>query len=344
MGQYLTQLVLQLLGLLFVLLVLAGALSWFWFQRVLKRGLAQLQLDALVSISPSRIQLQPLQYPEWLEEAEMVAASATLEAAGFQSAGAFTAGMVEVMGFAHPEDTAYAMVVELADGSAAVDVVCEYPDGSWFTVSSTPEQGLDRPPKQPVLRLEGGAAEVLHTFCNQRPPGACLPADIAGFQNAVERYSEQEFEWRAARDGPTSQEILRIVESLDIEASDDVLEQARATFRDSVLSGWDEQLFDRFLQSTDLSAARWNEVQDRLLFVHDRLQASEVVERYQGLLGKDEATALRLLRELEARLGTETPRSAFQAINDWLPSSVRCTHLGQVPGPLAADAWCLAGE
>jgi hypothetical protein len=100
------------------------------------------------------------------------------------------------------------------------------------------------------------------------------------------------------------------------------------------VEGLREAIQERFLKESTLSAAEWEEVRDRLVFVHDQLTQAEVGELFDEWVGDSEVVAT---RPQEAE-GT-TAREFFSALVELAPASREFRKLGTISDPLEADVY-----
>ena len=109
------------------------------------------------------------------------------------------------------------------------------------------------------------------------------------------------------------------------------------------MEGLEESLREHFTKETVMSAAEWERVRDRIVFVHDQLpreRIGEIVWEWagEGLDEEDED-------EVSGRIPDgAAPRAAFEALNATLPSRWRFEKVGVVNQPVEADVYCAPAE
>ena len=137
-----------------------------------------------------------------------------------------------------------------------------------MTVSTCPDNGLDRPDGMPIERFVDTPVENLHQILmERRGEGPFRETPASGFVRTIAHYSDEELLWRAARGGPTAAEIRRVAALSGQEVTDEQVEQTREQMRVGQLWEVDEALRERFLDDATMSAREWDEMRDDVVFV-----------------------------------------------------------------------------
>jgi hypothetical protein len=110
-------------------------------------------------------------------------------------------------------------------------------------------------------------------------------------------------------------------------------------------------LRERFLDQGHVSARQWEQYADRVVIVHDLLQADTLAEWIRSLrpepdreedeheLDEDDEDAL--TRELRAELKSRSAREVFADRLQREPRGQECEKLGEVNEPIRAEVWAL---
>jgi hypothetical protein len=363
----LLQTFLLLVGAFLVAIVLFVALLLFWLRykfRTILKSFGEAAATSLVP--PFRVVLQPIHTDDeaWSGEATDEI-SAALEEAGFQRAGDFASN--ELPGFclralSNPDRWLDAVIYNHHQLGVWLDLVSRYTDESVFTYTTAAPAGLANPPFLTIEHHPGAEPQELLQHClATRPQKELLPTPPASFRDRFEEAYAREMDWRANRGGPSDDEIRAIAARSDQQASPEFIAQVREAWRARMTSHLDGQLREAFLDQGGLSARRWEEVRERLVFIHDRLTEPELMATLEPALiaevekeisnardeddeadGYDDSfePAFEQWREKfrQAAAGLP-PRRAFAKMIELLPPDARCERIGEVDQPLSADVY-----
>jgi len=336
---------LQIVGGLVIAAVVLVVVGFYWLKWKLTKAVGSLG-EVMAELAqngpiPARVQLEHADDLEWKNRDELDALASALRELGYRDCGSFRHSILPVLGLAHEELSVYALVAEHPESGLFVDLATGYADGRWLTVSTSPENGLDRPDGMPIERFVDTPVENLHgILLDRRGDGPYRPTPASGFVDAVLKYSDEELLWRTARGGPMSEEIRRVAALASQTVTDAQVRETREQMRSNQLWEADEALRARFLDSADLGAREWDEMRDDVNFVHDALSVDEVVERIEDELDyEDEDACERFLQEARDVFASSTPRSAFAEIAARIPGARTLERVGDVDGPLPADVY-----
>ena len=298
-------------SMLLVLLIV-----YFWIVYKIKKWLKPLEN---MNLFPTEIHLLPAKHIEAHHGEEEQHNSETLLRFGFESIGFFTVDAmpgVNVHAFVHPEKSAYAAVYDEQSLGVWVDIVSEYRDGSYFTITTNKAvPDMERPPDKIVERYEGeDLGEMFTQFLEARPDGEWRPVSREGFAESVERYFAEEQAWQMER----------------VDQEEEFARQLRESFLEA--SGW--------------SAIEWDRKQHRVIFIHDHLGKDEVEELYMDGWHVDEGDdeeydamydaeadrAKRLAKSLK-------PREAMAAMIEKTSGKGQFEKLLAIQSPVEADVY-----
>ncbi|MFN3649542.1 MAG: hypothetical protein ACK47B_08150 [Armatimonadota bacterium] len=348
---------LQILGILFLVLVLVVVGGFFLLRSKFRKAMSELVAQAeemKYGITPTRIHLRRRDAVAWQNPEAAESYSSALLALGFEDAGSYDIeelDFVRLRGFAHPGESVYAAVYEHEKAGTWFDLVSFYQDGTSATYSNAPRlaQGMDQRPGHSKTFDNGADLQTLfQRMLAERPGGALSPATTSGFANALERAYADHMDWRHAR-GPSEDEIRFVAAEMGEEPSDEQLAEVREQLELQSLAGLDESLRERFLEQSSLSAAEWEAVRERVVIVHDRLKPEMLAERYTEWVNmcgeyaeeedeREEQDDPEYQKALAAARVSE-PRAAFAALNEQLPEEKRFRLLGTVTYPLPAAVY-----
>jgi hypothetical protein len=330
---------LQILGGLCLLVMVVTAAIIVGFLVLRKRLGSALEglADMRYAVTPPRLHLVRYDHPAWKDPATVTRHVEGLRALGFQEAGTFGTeemDFVRVHALAHPEQCIYAVVYEHDKAGIFMDLVTSYEDGTALTYTTTTEgEQLDQRPGHGKVRIpDGDAAELYGRLVAERPQRPMKPAPVEGFPAAFEKAYADAMDWRGAR-GYSEDEIRRLAEASGQEATDEVVAAVRAQMEAQAAAGLQEGLKERYLEQTSMSAAEWERVRERVVFIHDRLNAEQVEEIVGEWVSEDES-------DYSERIPADAPgRQAFAAVNATLPERWRFEKLAEMSDPVPTDVY-----
>lgn len=335
----------------FVLCLLILVLWLRWMMRKL-RGSVEGQLDDLAeamerNIPPFRVKLERLPAVEWQQPEKAAELIEPLRQAQFGEIGRFAVqpGEFSLMAFCRTSDSIYAVVYQHPKAGVWLDLITRYQDGSRITYCTQRDPLLDRPGHTVVRYLEGmPPGELLSRFLAERPTKPTESMSAASFVGHFEQAYAESMDWMMARGGPTEAEICRQCEQGGKEYNPVIVSTIRKLWSAAIEAFYSRQLKERFLADSRPPAARWEEIRERLIFVHDRL----LPEHLEGLcdqhfddLDEEEATDEDSPDKRTALTLTDgtSPRAAFARWNAGIERERRYEKIGELAEPLPADVY-----
>lgn len=333
----------QIVGVLFCLLLLLIAGGVLFVRYKIRQALASLQSAAPVG-TPPRIHLERLVTPEWNDAAATAAQLDPLRALGFEDAGLFCVREMPDIRFqalAQPSESLYAVVYEHPAAGVWLDLVCRFQDGTSLTYLNTRQgSGMEQRPGHGKMRAPGLDPVALYQrILAERPQRPLLPARPEDFATTFEHAYAEEMDWRNSRGGPTTAEVRAVLAESGTEATEEQIAATQEILTYQALEGLEAALRERFLEQSTLTAAEWEEVRERVVFVHDRLPAGAVLELFDEWVDADLDAA-----EEEEMAPTGTIREQFARLNATLPNSDGFHKLGEVSTPVPADVYVAPQE
>ncbi len=240
---------------------------------------------------PGIIHLLPSS-PRWKDQAKVDEATGALTLHGFVKIGEFSASEmpgIHLRAFTKESENVYAVVYEHVQGIVWCDLWQGYEDGRALTVTSAPKGGeLDSPTYATKVFMPYATAEELYqSFKESKLDGDPTSASAEEFTRKFEEEFKRSMEWRAARGGPTDDEIRRVAALDGVELSEDRLEQMRQHGHAEAMWQLDTLLRQRFLDSGAVTAAQWDTLQHNVYIIHAQMHdrdLTDVLERASGAL------------------------------------------------------------
>jgi hypothetical protein len=331
---------LQIIGflfLLFIVLVVGVILVIRWKLKQFVKGLEGLTTDAMST--PSRIHLVPESNLVWKDPTGARQLQDDFRTLGFTDTGSYTVPELSALrlhALSKAEDSAYAVVYEHDAAGVWIDIVTRYEDGTSVTYSTARQGGeLDQRPGHSCTRdPEASPSALYQRFLAERPQRAMETVGPDEFVQKFEQAYADSMDWRNARGGPTEEEIRAIAAASGEEYTEEMVQAIKEQKRAEAMEGLREAIQERFLKESTLSAGEWEEVRDRLIFVHDKLTQAEAGELFDQWVGDREVVASRP----QEAVGT-TAREFFSALVELAPASREFRKLGTVSDPLEADIY-----
>lgn len=335
---------LQILGAVFlavILLALVAVLVLGLKLRRVFRTLSQTasQVAAALQPQPAVIHLEGPRRVAWGQKARVHALADPLPSLGYHDAGQFTVREVpglHLWAFVNPSESSYAVVYEHPAGLVWMDFVTRYQDGSRLTVTNN-DQGepLEKPPgDHKVYHPEADTAELHRRHREAQLDAPREPASAGAFRELFETAYAEEMAWRNSRGGPTPREIRAIAERSNLNVTAEEIEAIQQAMAEQAARGLDEALRDHFIATAALPPRQWEQVRDRLLFVHDHLTPEMLAERIEEWL--DEAPEFADDDHFPDDLSA---RETFLRYNATLPAAERFVKIGELDEPVPADVY-----
>lgn len=348
-----------------VVALLAGAFFLFrwWIGRKMKSVLSQFSesedmgriFDAMnlnTVPTPPRVHLRRSEKIAWRDVEGVESFAAPMRAQGFENVGDFT--MSEMPGVSmrvlyDPARRFYAAIYDYAPGGLCfVDLHARLANDGTLTVTNAPQgEEIEVHPSHRKIYLKGADAASLIERMNAELAGQETQASTPdAFVADFEKSYAQSMDYLLSRGGPTLEELRRgarlrgeTVDEATLRATYAATQQRNAIMLEEVVR-------EAFLEQSQLSAAHWEELRERLVIVHERHSLDAVVSKYWQLrsLGEDDdedddVDYEERERELKVVVQGLPPREAFPRLMAMLPVDKRATLLGSVTKPVHADLY-----
>jgi hypothetical protein len=334
-------LILQIFGILFILVIAGGGYLVYRLVRVWKQRYQEGQ-DASGLNTPSRVTLIEAKDPAWAQHAALQSTLSELRAMGFQPAGTYDVleiAPLHVVGMVHPEDYLYAAVYMLSENRIWTDLCSEQVDGKSLTVSNVSTGGtLDCIPERRQLSDPAwGIPELYDCIKAERGKGPFKDVEAADFKAAFEHAYATEMDWRNSRGGvPTWDEFLRIAKRTHAALTDDKLQTAyhEMVYQKGVLRLSDECVAT-FCTETTLTVPEWEAVRDTCFALHEHIPNSHLADFIADhLCDLDDDRIAQLKQMIDPAL---TAIENFDRFNALLPEHLQAIKLGDVDTPVQAE-------
>lgn len=359
-------LILGFFGAVFGALLIA-LLAWWWFRRKLRRlaeGIGNFITGVSSQVPPFRIRLESVSEPGWNDESAVDQVSAELERLGFRWDGDYVVPELNDMplkGMVHSGSGIVAALYEHpATDRLIADLVAFFPDDTSCKVSNAPESGIDSPGFARKIRVEtdlnaspSSVAELHETILTECGGRELKRVSVDEFAACFREEWARTMDWHVDRGGVSPDEIRRVAAlSGEAEPDDEAIELARAGWTSAIRLFVEDQIRDRFLRADGMSANEWELKQDRVRFVHEATDLSDLIETLawdivegSSLLcdeNEDEEESVRMDRAqaaLREAFNGVSLREGIGKAQVLLPKNMRWKFLCGVDGKHPADAY-----
>jgi hypothetical protein len=99
------------------------------------------------------------------------------------------------------------------------------------------------------------------------------------------------------------------------------------------------KLQENFRAQSNLSDAKWRQMEYRMIFVHDRMTADEAYGMFMNFLDWEDEDAAEECSERAERLAHGPAREAFRRMIQTLPAGRAVKKVGHVTEPVASDVY-----
>lgn len=347
-------------GVLLALVILVAAII-FWFRRKMS-GLAEklsTMAAAFPTVPPMRIELERQEHnvDEWIDPEEVEKQVQAFEELGFRRIGVFEIDEIDttMVALHHSAQHAAGIVYEQPALGVWVDFATTYDDGRHFTASTSQHDLLEKPPGRSMINApELDVPELYERFLQERPTDSMTPVPVEGFAEFFEREWVEEMTWRGARGGPGEEEIRAIAARDGTEATPESIETIQECWRSAYADYLSDELREQYLRGGTISAAEWERIRDRLLFVHEWstardlamqiLNADEDMDDESDDSGDDEEDWEDQLDRLANEFKADSRRESFRHLNAQLPEGRRLEPIGEMREPVPADVYLTRDE
>lgn len=338
-------LILQILGVLFILVIAVGSYLLYRLVRCWKRMRQQAQETSGLD-TPSRVTLIEANDPDWAQHADLKNTLSELRAMGFQLAGTYDVlemPPLHVVGWVHPEDYLYATVYMLSEETIWTDLCSQQVDGECLTVSNVDTGAeLDRlPGRRQLSDPAWGIPELYDCIKAERGNGPFKDIDAADFKAEFEHAYAIEMDWRNSRGGvPTWEEFSRIAKQTDPVLTDDMLQKAyyEAVYQKGVLRLSDECVVT-FCIETTLTVPEWEAVRDTCFALHEHIPNSHLADFVADHLCSLDDERIEQLKQM---INPALPAiDNFGRFNETLPEPLQAIKLGDVETPVQAQIFAV---
>lgn len=344
------EIVLQVLGALFIgVLAVAAFYGWKvirWFKKIKNQIIAA----SLAPATPSRICLKNSEDRSWMEQEAVSAQVLELKSLGFSDALPFVVEEMydlEIIGQVHEKESVFAVTYHGHDGTVWVDLCAEKQNGESFTVTNTKQpMKLDtRPGKSLVVEPNLGAKAMLEKLLALRGTGPFTPASSLNFKQMFEQQYAQDMDWRNSRGGSVSwEEFERTAQATEYKLTQEQLREAyfNTVYAAGVLrlSAECVEAFQNQGSPVASATTQHGVLEDRegsegFFALHQHIPGTHFEQFIKDHIGGLDDT---LLEQFKAVFdASASAQENFSKFIDLLPTDVRPIKVGDVDFPVAAE-------
>lgn len=340
----------------------------WWFSRKLRKlaaGIGELFGGVSTEVPPFRISLQEEDQVEWRDKRVVKKVSKELKRLGYAEAGDFTIPQLDniaLRGFANDKTGSYAAVYEHHQtGKVVADVFCAFDDTKRLTMSSAPDDGLDRPEFAPITNirvdLNGNpiaVIEIHEALIARRGSRNPLSVNRNGFEDAYINSYSKLMDWRLGRGTITADEVRRIASrSGDTPPDEKAIKAAQDSWREKMTEFITHLIKERFRNTETLSEREWEDQEERFFFVYEQMDVAGTIDTFAWFIAdkdvhrddhdeSDEASEGRFKKArtlIEEAFANVSARQGFKTAQPLLPEMRRYNFISKIVGEFPADIY-----
>ncbi|WP_339734317.1 hypothetical protein [uncultured Gimesia sp.] len=351
----------------FVILILA---IWFWlkykFRKFTSKFAAEFA-DAMANARgfapPLRIDLEPMDEPEWTDTEKIELITTALKKTGFEPDGlyeSFAPVHLKILGFKNRNLPGYAAIYEIDQiGAIHLELVCELSDGTHITVTTISDDGMDHPEYSRIIRMDHldlsepeQVQELYQCMQDEINEKTIVDQTDKGFEEVFKKTWARSMDWRVERGGITTKEVLRVAEiNGQPEPSEKEIELAKHPWKQQIDYFITDQIRKSYLKNTNMSGDEWEETVDRLVIIHEKSDLTRLISELADLITYDddldddddeqgEDAYLKMEHQLKAAFDSETSViDGFRKAIELLPPKKEYTLHGSTDSPWRSEVY-----
>lgn len=342
---------LEILGVIFLIFLLIIAFFGWKFYRGYKNIVTSCNSDLFTVLSvipPIQLELEAGSLQNWKNQQQLVNDQAQLEKLCFTHKGYFCVehdlSTIQVSLWQLKNSISVAIqegVANDCEDSAKynIDAVVMLNDGGSLSVSNSEFSDLlPRPEKFRLVRTESQNIIELLALVKSSVPSELKPIAIKDTRVIYKECYEEMMEWLWQEPQLRSEKIQQVLSPLNIEVNDELIEQL-LEHADSCLSEiHSERALKRLAQTPSISAAQWEDMRDRLIVIHDKMNAQSLTENLYEMIGDNEDHE-ELLDQLSKKKTINHPIQTFNEFFQRLQLDQGHRRIATLQKPVAAEIY-----
>ena len=334
--------VLQVLGALFLILIVLILGGIFFFRRYVRRILSEACGDAQ-NIEPLIVHLNEEISPDWLEHEDVKRNCATLDEMGFARGACFV--IYEMDGFkllSFFRNPITAVVYWHESLGSWCDVVVVEKDGREYTFSNAPMgSGLDqRPESVRDFARDDSVADLVRKAEAIVTAGAGPFVSISNeaFREFFETSYKKDMAWKTRKGGVSFDEFLNLARDSGETYDEAVLREAFVRTKQDELHRWEQAALENYQSENDLSDNDLEMLEDQLVVVPFTTDVEAFVNylEYKGFVDENQAEKI-----VRAYRRENDIMQLFERLNGFLSPEIRARHVTSAEFPLPVKIYRL---
>lgn len=325
--------ILQILGIIFLLVVVLGYLAVWSIRRKLM-GFAKAMGEIVAPATPPKVTLTEVVNPDWESSEKVSKYVHEFQSLGFLKGGAYLVNELpgtKIYALFH-SNSSCGLVYDQPQAGVWIDIVGKYLDDTSSTFTNAPMgHQMDHMPGQEKHYDQNASIEQLFELFKQSHTGKrAKEISHLTFKSEFESSYSKEMAWRNSRGGPTSDEIRRVSAG---EFSEETMMLAQKALGRQASDAIEQELFSNFVNSSSQPHEYWAKRRDELVFVHE---GSDVEDLFCNVADWTD-------HEVEPKVG-ESPRAYMRRLNASLDPSDQYDRVAELREPVAADVYLAPTE
>jgi hypothetical protein len=331
---------LKIMGVFFLLFLMGIVILYFYLKYKLKHFAENLGKQLGSFLPPEEIHLSLLPEPQWFHPKEQEFQIEELRGLGFQKINTYGVEEMEAVllaSFYHPQNHVIAVAYDHEQIGIWTDFWGQWDEEHSLTLSNAPQGGeLDHHPRRrKIFKKSAQVAQLYDEILHHSEGKPFQGVSPAKFKEVFQKAYAQEMSWRATRGGTNLEEVRRIAQNMEGNFSEDEIQYAQSVLQEQEKEKLEEQCLNDFLDQSSLSLKEWNQIQDSVFCIHQRLSLEEICEKFEEFFDD-------FPEDLEEQMqGFQednhcAPLETLDYLLSLLPESPEIKRIGEVQTPVPA--------
>ncbi|WP_341501877.1 hypothetical protein [Gallaecimonas sp. GXIMD4217] len=339
--------ILQILGVIFLVVLLAiGLFVWRVYRQIKRHGGSDLAVA--MSVLPSQsLELEPANRDDWQEQERLAHTEGELKKIGARHLGYFCteSGLASIrISLWDIKDQAVAALYEAQadiDGSHVSfiqEVACRIDAGS-VCITSNPHASYDHRPKEHIIAFNESPSIIafIKALKDELPAGK-KPLKIDDARDFFISCYEDTAEWSWRKEQLASDRTQQTLAAVGVKVTDDLMAELIEIGENYAVQTNVNRARRLLAKQTTLSVEQWEKVRDRLVFINERMQSHHLLDALYELAGDLTENQEQVLEGFERNSDELVdPISAFQMLVSAL--DLKAKRVAKLDSPVKTECY-----
>ena len=347
--------VLEIFGVIFLVVLVIAAYFAFKVYRWFKQsGWGESDYGSVWDVLPPiRMEFIKYPHPDWINLERVRTDCEMLKKAGFIDCGTYETTMGQAASILHlwvnKKNGLYAILMEARTYPEGLDEpICDYAsellmcfaDNSTLLLTNNRHaNALPRPEHHRSVMIEAQTIKELFPHLKPNIPKGIKVKPVINPVNAVINFCNEYHSWLWEEAQLRSPEISELFQMLKIEVTDEMIEQLLETAEYEKTLALSDDIVKRLSKSSGMTADKWESLRERLVVVHDKLNANQLVDCFYDLLDVQDDKELDMIDAIGDMTSIHSPVEVFSEHLAKLKRSSSVKRLATTREPVAAHVY-----